>query len=166
MSKKQETIIDTNPNSGAEPSDIHIQEVRTEVPPLHETESHGAAAEESPANAEEKTPESKLTPEQVQLVNRLMLDSGITALGSMLAGVTDCPDLAFTKQEHDVLVEVWLPLIPALPPWTGAALATVIILTGKVVIYGKYKRAAQNPDKKGVKAGQSSDDRAPLRPTE
>jgi hypothetical protein len=70
----------------------------------------------------------------------ILLDSAINALGNTLEKLTSNQDINFTEDEHKALVECWTPLLPSVSPMTNAILVTVIIFSGKGLLYMANKR--------------------------
>jgi hypothetical protein len=80
----------------------------------------------------------------------ILLDSAINALGNTLEKLTSNQDMNFTEDEHQALVECWTPLLPSVSPMTNAILVTVIILSGKALLYTVSKRKLKASDSKAL----------------
>jgi len=80
----------------------------------------------------------------------ILLDSAINALGNTLEKLTSLEDMNFTEDEHKALVEAWTPLLPAVSPVTNAVLVTVIIMSGKALLYTAYKKKSKLGDIKAL----------------
>jgi len=80
----------------------------------------------------------------------ILLDSAINALGNTLEKLTSLEDMNFTEDEHKALVESWTPLLPAVSPLTNAILVTVIIMSGKALLYTAYKKKSKPDDIKAL----------------
>ena len=110
-----------------------------------------------PDTVDQRQPEPEVDPElehelQVKL-QPILLDSAINALGTTLAKLTKIDDMDFTEDEHKALVQAWSPLLPSVSPMTNAVLVTVIIMSGKALLYvsmrKKSKKMAES-DKPGL----------------
>jgi hypothetical protein len=80
----------------------------------------------------------------------ILLDSAINALGNTLQKLTSLEDMNFTEDEHKALVDAWTPLLPSVSPMTNAVLVTVIIMSGKGLLYVAYKRKSKSTDNKSL----------------
>jgi hypothetical protein len=96
---------------------------------------------------------SEINPEleqelQVKL-QPILLDSAINALGNTLEKLTSNEDINFTEDERKALVDCWTPLLPSVSPMTNAILVTVIIFSGKGLLYMANKKKLK-PDTKAL----------------
>jgi hypothetical protein len=80
----------------------------------------------------------------------ILLDSAINALGNTLEKLTSNEDINFTEDERKALVDCWTPLLPSVSPLTNAILVTVIILSGKALLYTASKRKLKASDTKAL----------------
>ena len=62
-------------------------------------------------------------------------------VSGLAVNFTKVPDIAFTDNEKEVLVEAWKPFMAnTIPPIWAAAMVTVTIVGGKVIIYMNAKK--------------------------
>jgi hypothetical protein len=116
------------------------------------------ASEDQPASDQDNKPDNvenaEINPEfenelQVKL-QPILLDSAINALGNTLEKLTNNEDINFTEDERKALVDCWTPLLPSVSPMTNAILVTVIILSGKALLYTASKRKLKASDTKAL----------------
>jgi hypothetical protein len=124
---------------------IEIDQVQTaDNKSITEPASPDQRVEPDRIEAETSNNQPEINPEleaeiQVKL-QPILLDSAINALGNTLEKLTSNQDMNFTEDEHKALVECWTPLLPSVSPMTNAILVTVIIFSGKGLLYMANKR--------------------------
>ncbi len=121
---------------------IEIEQTQTEEKPVIATENK-QAENVNPETINEPQVDTDLDHELQVKLQPILLDSAINALGNTLAKITKLDDLDFTEDEHKALVEAWAPLLPSVSPMTNAILVTVIILSGKGLLYVASKKKVQ-----------------------
>ncbi len=109
---------------------IDIEQTQTE-----DTKPLQAEAKEPETQPETPNEPENLDNEVMVKLQPILLDSAINAVGHTLAKVTKIDEMEFTEDEHKALVEAWTPLLPSVSPMTNAILVTVIILSGKALLY-------------------------------
>lgn len=118
---------------------IEIDQTQTEDNQVIEPKEVKRPEIEPEPGSEDQPEDNQVNPEleqelQVKL-QPILLDSAINALGTTLAKLTSNDDMAFTEDEHKALVDAWTPILPSVSPMTNALLVTVIILSGKGLLY-------------------------------
>jgi hypothetical protein len=105
-----------------------------------------------PVSVDQREPEPEFNPEleqelQVKL-QPILLDTAINALGNTLHKITNIEGMDFSEDEHKALVEAWTPLLPSVSPMTNAVLVTIIILSGKGLLYMSMRKKSKLPESK------------------
>jgi len=131
---------------------IEIEQTQTEE--KYNTNSEPKEIPENEPVSQDQLDQDNYNPEldqelQVKL-QPILLDSAINALGNTLEKLTSLEDMNFDENEHKALVEAWTPLLPVVSPMTNAILVTVIILSGKALLYTAYKKKLNANDNKAL----------------
>jgi hypothetical protein len=133
---------------------IEIDQIQTEekIKPAPEPEEK-ETEQSAPANVDQLDQQGydeNLEHELQVKLQPILLDSAITALGHTLAKLAKSDDLDFTEDEKKALVDCWTPLLPSVSPMTNAVLVTVIILSGKALLYASIKKQLKATETKAL----------------
>ncbi len=112
--------------------------------------------EEVPIAAEKETEVSSESTGSSQI----MLSIGVKTIGGLLEMFTQIPEMNFTEEEVNQLVNVWSPFVTDVSPLATAIISTTLILGGKtaILVSAKRQKKIEVPNEEVTKSGDKSID--------
>jgi len=127
-------------NKEKEEIEIELKEAERDI-----TEIKPEFPLEKPKEEILEKPKEEMKVEAVTKVNELLLQTGFKTVGSLLETWSGVPEANLTDDELLVLVEVWKPYAPSLPPIYLAVLTTLIIFGKKGIIIASARKKKLPP---------------------
>lgn len=99
-------------------------------------------------------------------ISKIMVKGIFQTFGKTLEVLTDDPEMDLDEDELTLLEEAWAPLLPEMPPWMMATIATVAVFSKKGMIFAIKLKKKRDKAAKEKAEGKKPESEEPEKPEE